>query len=351
MKNIFIIGTGGSGKTAFGLSLGKALQDAGKKVAYFKPVGSTLRQDSVDQDVVLMKETLGLEADLEDMVPIQCSPFYLTKYPHNKDYMPIIRAAYEKVAKDADHVIIEGTTSPRTMFALGLDAFTLAKEFDAGIIMVKRVEHDGEFDRLMLYNEYIDLKGLKRIGTVFNNIPHALLDKTKGIYQTILEEHNCEVYGVIPANVRISSPTVKEINEVLGGELLEGDTGLNNIVEDILIGAMTLESALHYLRRAANKAIVTGGDRADLLMAAIETNASVLILTGGLYPSVNVLARAHEKKIPVILVHYDTYTAIEKLHDVARKISPTDLEGIEVAHDNFNKFVEKDRLLEKIFTL
>jgi len=116
--------------------------------------------------------------------------------------------------------------------------------------------------------------------------------------------------------------------------LTEENVGLNRLVEDVVIGSMTIDGALSYLRRAPNKAVITGGDRSDLAITALETSTSVLILTGGLYPDVSVLSRAIEKKVPVILVHYDTYTTIERLHEVTRRIRPEDEIGIQIAKKN-----------------
>ena len=75
-----------------------------------------------------------------------------------------------------------------------------------------------------------------------------------------------------------------EFYDILGGEILAAHDHLHLPVEDVVIGAMTTAGALTYLRRAANKAVILGGDRADLALAALETSTSVLILTGGLYP-------------------------------------------------------------------
>jgi BioD-like phosphotransacetylase family protein len=108
---------------------------------------------------------------------------------------------------------------------------------------------------------------------------------------------------------------------------------------------MTIESALKYLRRAANKAVITGGDRADMTLTALESGTSVLILTGGLYPDVSVLSRASEKKVPVILVPFDTFTAIDKLHDISRRLRYDDEQGIRLAKDNVAQFCQWQLLL------
>jgi BioD-like phosphotransacetylase family protein len=79
---------------------------------------------------------------------------------------------------------------------------------------------------------------------------------------------------------------------------------------------MSPEAALRWFRRAVNAAIVTGGDRTDLIMQALETKPSAIILTGNLYPSMGVLIKAKETGTPILLVPYDTFTTIEKLKEM-----------------------------------
>ena len=74
---------------------------------------------------------------------------------------------------------------------------------------------------------------------------------------------------------------------------------------------MDVESALKYFRKTPNKAVITGGDRADIQMAALETSTRCLILTGNLYPSPAVIRRAEELDVPVLLTDMDTLSTVE----------------------------------------
>ena len=57
--------------------------------------------------------------------------------------------------------------------------------------------------------------------------------------------------------------------------------------------------------------MITGGDRSDIQLAALETSTKCLILTGDLNPSPFVLNRADELGVPVLLVNMDTLGATE----------------------------------------
>jgi BioD-like phosphotransacetylase family protein len=108
---------------------------------------------------------------------------------------------------------------------------------------------------------------------------------------------------------------------------------------------MTMDSALKYMRRSANKAVIMGGDRADMALAALETSTSALILTGGLYPDVKVISCATGKGVPVILVHSDTYTTIEIISEVSRRIRPGDSRGIAITVENIEKHCDWQKLM------
>jgi BioD-like phosphotransacetylase family protein len=350
MKSIFIGGMAGSGKTAIALGLALKLREQGLNVGYFKPLGSAKgpnRQE--DDDVLLMQQVLSLKHEASVLSPVRTGAYYLSSGPQRDPQKAAqkIKGAYATVSEGVDVVLIDGSLSPYTAASLGLDAISLANMLGATMVNVIRIEDDYSLDKAIYYNEHFRLAGLEMLGSIFNNIERTLLDKTKGVYAPILENRGHRVLGIIPRKAEIAAPTVLEFYDALGGELLtEEDVGMNRMVEEVVVGSMTIESALGYLRRAPNKAVITGGDRSDMAVTALETSTSVLILTGGLYPDIGVLTRASEKKVPVILVHYDTITAIERLHVVSRRIQPADEQGIRIAENNVSEFCDWQFILD-----
>lgn len=348
MKNLYIMGAPGSGKTMVALGLALKFQAEGYRVAYFKPVGAPcLSPDQYDADAVLLKETLQMAAPITDIVPFCAGSSYLSGN-RRKEKLAAIEAAFQRVSANADLVIIDGAMFPFVMCSWEMDDISFARRFNAAAVVVIKLEDDFSFDRALFYNEHLQLKGIPIAGNIFNGVPRPLQAKTEGIFVPLLQEKGYPVAGVIPRRAEISAPTVAEYQAALGGEILVGQDRLHLLVEDIVIGAMTLDSALRYLRRSADKAVVLGGDRADLALAALETSTSVLILTGGLYPDVKVLARAEEKGVPVILVHYDTYTAVEKMHRVSRHLRPEDKNGIRITLENIEEYCNWQAILEAL---
>lgn len=347
MKNLFIMGTAESGKTSVAVGLALKFRQEGYRVGYFKPVGKAGNTSSKqDEDGLLMKEILQMEQPVETIVPFLAGPNYLSGYRNPCESLRSIRQAYEYIAEDKDLVIIGGASFPHIMGCLGLDAVSLALEFKAAPLFTINITNDYSIDQAIFINSYLACKELNVLGNVFYNVPLPLLAKTEGIYRPILEERGFNTLGIIPKNQEMTAPTVKEYYEVLGGEIIAAKENMDRVVEDLVIGAMSIESALGYLRRTANKAVITGGDRSDVALAALETDTSALILTGGLYPDVKVAARAEDKGVPVILVHYDTYTTIEKTSSITRKIRANDKKGINAAVANVEKHVDWRNVLK-----
>ncbi len=349
MKNLYITGVAGSGKTAIALGIALKLKREGINVTYFKPVGSRPRQQgNEDSDALLMHEILDMKADVKEIAPFTAGTSYLSGLKNQELALVSIKDSYRAISGEADVVIIDGATFPHVGAAFSLDLANLAPELDAHILNVVKLENDLSVDQAIFFNSNCTARGLKIIGHIFNNVPRQLLAKTEGVFKPVLEKTGCATLGIIPMRPEIASPTVSEYYEVLGGELLAGEDKLSRLVEEVIVGAMTMESALKYMRRSANKAVIMGGDRADMALATLETSTSALILTGGLYPDVKVIARAAEKGVPLILVHYDTYTTIEKISEVSRRIRPGDASGINIAVENIEQHCDWKSILKSL---
>jgi len=340
MKSLYIMGTPGSGKTVTVLGLAQKFRQEGYRVGYFKPVANvrSLADGNMDMDAVLMKEVLNLEAPLKKIAPFNVNPSYLSARANLEEALDNILEAYREVSDGAEIMLIDGALSYDILGSYGMDCVSLAKKFGSAALLVLKVENDYSLDNAIFLNRCLTCEDIPVIGTIFSNVPRPLYAKTDGIYRPLLDKAGFRTLGVSPTRPEIASPTVAEYHEALGGEILAGHDRMDLLVEDVIIGAMTMEGALTHLRRTANKAVILGGDRADLALAALETSASVLILTGGLYPDVKVIARAEEKRVPVILVHYDTYATVEKMGQVSRHIQPSDKVSIRVALDNIEQY-------------
>ena len=74
--------------------------------------------------------------------------------------------------------------------------------------------------------------------------------------------------------------------------------------------------------------MITGGDRADLQLAALTTDTSCLVLTGGMYPSRTVIAKAYEVRVPILVTTHDTLETAEIIDHLIARIDPDDKKKI-----------------------
>lgn len=348
MKNLYIMGSAGSGKTVMAVGLALKYKQEGYRVAYFKPVGTSTTGGKGDEDALLMKELLGMSTPLEVMVPTSASPFYLSRGNRSTELLQAIKNAYQEVSTNADIVIMDSAIFPHIMGTIGLDAPSLAAELDASALYLINVKNDYSLDQSIFFNRYIQDRGVPVLGNIFTHVPRPFLAKIEGIYKPLLDNLGLKTLGIVPKISELSSPSVAQVYELLGGELLTGEQHLDLLVEDIMVGAMTIESALGYMRRSNNKIFITGGDRADMALAALETSTSAIILTGGLYPDIKVIGRAAEKGVPVLLVHYDTYNAIERLSELSGRITPKNKDSIKKAIENVERHCDWQGILKAL---
>ena len=341
--NIYLSGMAGSGKTAIALSLSFKLQEKGYRVAYFKPQGflkNLGRRE--DDDIQIMKNALSLSFSSDVISPVALNPFYLSSasLESKEDSLEKLDQAYQKLSGECDVLLIEGSITPNLGMCYQMDDFSLAQRWNAALLQVIKADDDFELDDSMGCLSLTMTKELNSIGCVFNNVTEAQWDTTNQIYRTLVENMGVNVLGILPKRTELSTPTAREFCKALGGELLAGETHLHRKVENVVVGTMNIESALTHLRRSANKAVITGGDRNDMALTAMETSTSAIILTGGLYPDVKVISQAEEKNIPVILVHCDTFTTVENLSGVYRNIHSENQEAIQLLRKDTEVYLD-----------
>ena len=126
--------------------------------------------------------------------------------------------------------------------------------------------------------------------------------------------------ALIPFREQLQAISVGELAELLDAEFLTLPDKKDDLIEEIIVGAMSVEKALPYIRRVmGRKALITGGDRADMQLIALETTMNCLILTGNLHPVPEVLHRAEEVGVPVLLIRSNTMEAVEAIDAVMGK--------------------------------
>jgi BioD-like phosphotransacetylase family protein len=319
-----------SGKTAVCLALGRRLQKDGYQVGYFKPLSTQLWQPlpgraMVDEDADFVRRTLGLEESSEDLVGVALTPALMqdlrcgcSDRDPALDLMAQVQAAYGRVVAGKDVVLLEGGASLREGVSLGLGPTMMADALDLPALAIVRFRnHVSVVDACVTASLQL---GERLLGTLINGVPDGAQDFLGRVCRPCLEERGVPVLGVLPLREQLRAISVGELAEVLGGEFLTLPEKRDVLIEHLMVGAMGAEQALLRIRRIpGTKAVITGGDRADIQLVALETATQCLILTGHLRPVPEVLRRAEECGVPVLLVRGNTMNTVEAIERVFGK--------------------------------
>jgi len=311
-----------AGKSLVCLGLGLKFQKDGFKIAYFKPLGrAPLRIGKVttDEDAVFIQEALHLDEPLELLCPIVVTQdLIIDAYDGKvKGLEKNIVDAYHRVSRGKDLVLIGGGGSLHEGTLFGLSSLTLARHFKAKVILIDSAEHEVHIDCILRAKE-----GLKEdlIGIVLNRIPDERVDFITNRIIPFLKRRDIDVLGTIPHDPLLNSVSVRELQHILNGQFLCGEKYDTDLIEKFFIGSMNVDKAMNYFKKFKHKAVIVGGDRPDIILAALETSTSCIVLTGGLSPDDILLAKAEEMKIPMMLVTDDTYTTVQKVDKVLGRL-------------------------------
>ncbi|BDC36560.1 MAG: phosphotransacetylase family protein [Candidatus Methanoliparum thermophilum] len=319
MHNICVASTiNQGGKTFFCVGIGQILREKGYNIGFMKPIGGNvvnIEGKSIENDVKKFKELFNLKDDYDEMNPVLITETDFINILKGGDIKLTekIKGSFDRIKNDKDIVIIEGFEDIFSILLFGIRPEKLAEITDSKIIL------------LVNYNQYVAGKILefssridddKLIGIVINNVPISLVDMVKQLMIPFLKRKNAKILGFIPRTELLRYVTPLEIAENFGGKIICGETNADEPIYNFIIGAMTYENALKYFRRVKDKAVITGGDRAEIQIAALETPTKALLLTGNLYPGPGVISRAEERKIPIIILPDDTITVVDKIEEM-----------------------------------
>ena len=351
MKSIFINSAGvKSGKSLLAWALGLLFERDGLKVGYFKPVGvqpEVVDGVLTDHDAHLMKNVLKLKDPYQLICPVVLNHDMVFAVFRRKadNALRAIEEAYRKLSLNKDIVIIKGGNSFFDGSIVGANGANLTKALDTKVLLVDRFISDVTFvDNVRFIRELV---GDRLQGVIITQVMPEKIDYAKNVIVPFIEGDGIPVFGVIPEDKFLGAISIRKACEVVAGEVICCKDRLEELATNYVIGAIDLELAINYFRRINNKIVITGADRSDLQIAAMETSTKGIILTGGRYPNSVVIGKAEEKGIPIIVVNLDTYSTIERLDKAVITLDFEDEKKIVRYLDLFKKNVNIKRLKEE----
>jgi len=315
MRTIYIASTDtASGKTALCLGLGKRLQSDGFSVGYIKPISlSAQRREGgvVDEDAVFIKKELQLDEPLEDLVPIPLDQQAVESIMRKQkwlDYPKRLLGVFERVSKGKDVMLVEGVHRLSAGGLVKLPANEVCKLLDAKSLTVVRYNSLLSLDPVLFYRGVL---GDPMVGAMMNSVPQRQMESAEDIAKPYLQKEGILVFGILPEERFLMSVSVTELAEALDAEFVTRPDKGEELVQNLMVGAMSADVALSYFRQKPNKAVITGGDRSDIQLAALQTSTNCLILTGNLHPQDMIKGIAQEMGVPILVSKHDTLTTIE----------------------------------------
>ena len=361
-KKLFVAATRqDQGKTTICLGLLSALKEICPPVGFIKPVGQRYVEVDgvrVDEDVALMRAIFEPDVGLADMSPVTVGRSFTRDYilnPNREALVARVTQAFERVAAGKRAVVIEGTGHAGVGSCFDLSNADVAKLLGAKAVIVTAGGIGQPIDEVMLNQSLFHENGVELIGVILNKVRPEKLDSVATFVEEALARKGIDLLGVIPHEDILANPSMRQVLDEIGGDLLNGEAFLANEIETVIVGAMTAHRALDYIYR--NCLLITPGDREDLILAAMSSCTvaldksncvSGILLTGGVRPHENIMRLIRRTQIPVILVKGDSYSTAAAVNTLKIKIQPFDNKKIVMARRLVKRFVNVQRLIDKL---
>ena len=361
-KKIFVAATQqNDGKTTVSLGLIAALKKKFDRIGFIKPIGQRYLMEQgykVDEDSVLIEHIFGIKCNIKDMSPVAIERGFTERFIEkgaDEDYAKVIEESFEKVAKDNDLVIIEGTGHAGVGSVFGFSNATVARLLDANVIIISSGGVGKPIDEVMLNKALFDKEKVNLAGVIVNKVLMEKYDRISRLVKKGMEQKGLNVCGVLPHQKILDIPTIREIKEDLKIRAMYEGENLDQQAEKILIGAMRVKDALQYIEN--NSLMIIPGDRDDMIHATCDVHSGKLkkgvhisgvILSGGLLPRIRTLAMLKDANIPVLVTDEETYSIASRIHSMVVKIKPQDSHKINIIVDMVDKYVDINNILEHI---
>jgi phosphate acetyltransferase len=290
-----------TGKSAVALGVQQLLARRVQRLGVFRPVVAGASSDPLIDLLRPGFELLPYEAS--------CGVGYEEVRADEARALEEIVARYRALAAQCDGVLVVGTDFAGTASEL---AFNARVALNLGLPALLVVSGHGRTAQEIATAISVARTTWRRwgpdvVGVIANRVDAELLDEVAGD----------GVYA-LPEVDLLMAPTVGEVAAACDGDVIAGDEQLlGREALHLTVAAMTLPNLMERITDGA--VLITPGDRADVLLAAMFAHASTelpspagVVLTGGLRPPESILGPlgSFGGVIPVVLTEHDTYDTV-----------------------------------------
>ncbi len=321
MKSLIVASTrDGAGKTSTIIALARIL---GKRFGYLKPLGDRFlyrKKRLWDYDASLLTQLFSLGEEPETIS---------IGFDHSKlRYMYDRAAIFEEfgrivnqVGSGREAVFIECGKDLAYGASVYLDPLTISQETGAPVLILASGDENDIADDLAFIHRFVGSDEANVAGVIINKV--VQMEDFRQVHLPEIEKLGVNVLGILPYRAEFSTLSLATVADKLFAKVLAGENGLHNRAKTILVGAMSVGAVLvHPHINDPDKLVITSGDRSDMILAMMDTEGTAgIVLTNGIIPPANIVAKASSQDVPLLVVPGDTYTTalqIEKIRPLLR---------------------------------
>lgn len=332
-----------AGKTSLIVGLAKA---SGKEFGYMKPFGDRLlyrKKRLWDYDAALITNVLGMRESPEEIT----IGFEHSKLRYMYDAERVRGKLNELIAvlgKNKEVLFIEAGRDLSYGVSVGLDAFSLAASAGAALVLLVSGSDDTIVDDIIYAKRFVDAAKTDLKGVIINKV-HDIEDFT-ATYLPFIERTGVKVLGMIPYRTELRNFSVGYLSECLFAKVIAGESGLGNVIRNIFVGAMSSSEALRSAQfNKPERFVITSGDRSDMVLASMDANTVGILLTNNILPPSNIIAKASELNIPLLLVPSDTYQVARQIDTMEPLLTRDNTASIALVADLVRQYVKVDEII------
>ncbi len=357
MHTLFLAPCGfGGGLNSISLGLIRALERAGLKVGFFKPIAQPFPLDQGrERSCVLVENTLNITSP--EPLPLEQVERQLADGELDLLLEDVV-SRYQEVAAGKDVVIVEGMVPTREFNHTSRINTHLAKSLDAEIILIAAQGND----TLKRLAERIEIqaqlfggaKDPKVLGLILNKVKSddgmaAFVERMKE-QLPLLGTQDFQLLGAIPFAEELNALRTSDIAQLLDAKVLHAGEAEHRRVSKIVLCARAVPNTVQLLQPGV--LVVTPGDRDDIILAASLASLNGVELAGLLLcsdfapdPRILELCKAAlDRGLPVMTVQTGSYDTATNLFGLNKETPSDDIERASQVTDFIAKHLQPDLL-------
>jgi phosphate acetyltransferase len=328
-----------AGLTSLALSLVRALQLAGVRVGFIKPI-SQPEFVAGEQDQSVHFARVLCSAETPDPIPFDHAA-EMVRTGQLPSLMEEVVARVENARDKCDAFVVEGLIPDADIQIATRLNIGMIQSLSADIIPVLAGQGRGAEDltaKVATAIEQYGDDGRRSVAGVMINFCDTAAAKEIAKAGTVAigaAAKAAPILASIPTVPGLSAPRVIDVARELGFEIFNRGDIETARVRKLLVAARSCDKLLNHL--SSGTLVITAADRSDAILASalvaqrgMPLAGFVLTCGGRPAPEVSaILASPPLNRLPVLLTNDDTYITATRLSGLSKHISEDDLDGME----------------------